>query len=432
MRTYLLDSFNKYKRFSETLDVRTILCNKSWWIFNDCEEKEIYIFQEDGSLIISFDGKVTRATWQYIPANKSLIISSKDEAYMLHPAFSNENIFALQQDGTNKYAFMIDEQQGQSFQPKSLTELKLYFENIECKKIKAEQKRQKQIEQSRIEQERKEKERERLAKKEKEQIKKEIEQEEILEQSTIYNIFKLLGVIIICSPIYFPINLCITDNTTIFEQIAGGIFIFISLVLGMGYKIIMDNLKKYLISKYYKTHRMSGEKFKNGGTLRTQINNEKKQSKKVKRVEKRKQEREIRIKKEIDNNKRKIEERRKKEKEWEEERKIWLKKEALDIQSKLNSNEYARELAEQISLSIEYITTQSNNNGLNFRVDWKCPDYRYKEISLIINNGEDVLLYEHLVVSSSQTIEIKEVKSTIRITLRLVCPDTPIYKIILI
>ena len=27
MKTFLLDSFNRYKRFSEELDVKTILCN---------------------------------------------------------------------------------------------------------------------------------------------------------------------------------------------------------------------------------------------------------------------------------------------------------------------------------------------------------------------------------------------------------------------
>ena len=30
---------------------------------------------------------------------------------MLHPSFFDKTIFALQQDGTNRYAFMIDEKQ---------------------------------------------------------------------------------------------------------------------------------------------------------------------------------------------------------------------------------------------------------------------------------------------------------------------------------
>lgn len=53
MKTYLLDILNKYNRFSESLDVKNILCNKSWLAFNDTGDKELYIFQENGSLIVS-------------------------------------------------------------------------------------------------------------------------------------------------------------------------------------------------------------------------------------------------------------------------------------------------------------------------------------------------------------------------------------------
>ena len=70
MKTYLYDTFHRYKRFSEELDAKTILCNKSWWVFNDSGEKEIYIFNTNGTLIISVSGRVTNATWQYISANK--------------------------------------------------------------------------------------------------------------------------------------------------------------------------------------------------------------------------------------------------------------------------------------------------------------------------------------------------------------------------
>lgn len=151
MKTYLLDILNRYKRFSETLDVKTILCNKSWLIFNDGGEKEVYIFQEDGSLIISFAGKVTQAKWQYLPVNKSLIISANEGAYMLHPAFVDEKVFALQQDGTDKFAFMIDERQSIDFFPKTLTELTAYFEEKERKKLQEQQMaRQKALEQERI------------------------------------------------------------------------------------------------------------------------------------------------------------------------------------------------------------------------------------------------------------------------------------------
>lgn len=155
MKTFLLDSFNRYKRFSEELDVKTILCNKSWLIFNDCGDKELYVFQENGSLIASVNGNVTNAKWQYIPANKSLVVSFREQSFMFHPSFINNVIFALQQDGTERFAFMINEEQSESFYPKSLKELNNYFEGIERKRIEAEEQEKRWL----IEQQRKEQQR---------------------------------------------------------------------------------------------------------------------------------------------------------------------------------------------------------------------------------------------------------------------------------
>lgn len=186
MKTYLLDILNKYNRFSESLDVKTILCNKSWLAFNDTGDKELYIFQENGSLIVSINGKVINGTWQYISTNKSIILSFKGQAYMLHPSFFDKTIFALQQDGTNRYAFMIDEQQSQSFQPKSLTELSAYFKNIERKKVEAEQQRirialaQQKARQKQIEEEQRQQEQYRI---EQEKRQRERKQEELINRA---------------------------------------------------------------------------------------------------------------------------------------------------------------------------------------------------------------------------------------------------------
>lgn len=131
MKTFLLDIADRFRRFDEQLDVKALLCNKSWQVFNDSGVKEIYIFQEDGSLIISFNGKVSRATWQYIPANRSLIINSDNESYMLRPFFQDENLFTLQLDGTQEYSFLINEAQRTSFPVESLSDLKFYLEHKE-------------------------------------------------------------------------------------------------------------------------------------------------------------------------------------------------------------------------------------------------------------------------------------------------------------
>ena len=153
MKTYLLDILSRYYRCSEILDVKTVLCNKSWWIFNDSGDKELYIFQENGSLIASVNGNVINATWQYIAANKSLVISFKEQSYMLHPSFIDNIIFALQQDGTERFLFMINEEQKQLFYLKSLNELNSYFEEAERKRIEAKQQEKRiLLEQQEIEQ----------------------------------------------------------------------------------------------------------------------------------------------------------------------------------------------------------------------------------------------------------------------------------------
>lgn len=127
MKTYLFDTFNRYKRFSEELDAKTILCNKSWWVFNDNGDKEIYIFQTDGQLIISIKGRVSYSTWKYITANQSIIITSGEQAYMVKPAFVDGNILALQVDGTDEYAFLIDEQKFQELVLKTYNDILEYF-----------------------------------------------------------------------------------------------------------------------------------------------------------------------------------------------------------------------------------------------------------------------------------------------------------------
>lgn len=131
MKTYLLDILNKYESYKEDLDVKNILCNKSWLIFNECNNKEVYIFQKDGSLIISFNGKVYKGNWQYITANKSIIISTQERSYMFHPFIFDNIVFVLKQDGTENYAFMINETQCNNFHPYSLSELNNYFKKQE-------------------------------------------------------------------------------------------------------------------------------------------------------------------------------------------------------------------------------------------------------------------------------------------------------------
>lgn len=141
MKTYLFETLNRYKRFSESLDAKAVLSNKAWVVFNDEGEKQVYIFQEDGTVLITTNGIGSVKTWKYIPANKSILINGEDNSFvMLRTAFVDENILAFQLDGTDRYAFMIDENNKALFAPKTLEELNTYLVD------KLDTEKQKQIE----------------------------------------------------------------------------------------------------------------------------------------------------------------------------------------------------------------------------------------------------------------------------------------------
>lgn len=112
---------------SETLDVAATLCDRSWVVFNDDGVKILFIFERDGTLIVSKNGVVSRQSWSYIKATKAILIDNAEQSFLLHPAFIDNVIFALQQDGTEHHLFMIDEVQIDRIPQLTLNALNQYF-----------------------------------------------------------------------------------------------------------------------------------------------------------------------------------------------------------------------------------------------------------------------------------------------------------------
>ena len=125
MKAYFFDLINKLQRTSITLDIKAILCNKTWRVFSDTNEKELYIFMEDGKLIISHNGNVEMGNWIYIPANRSLVISA-NQSYLVHPFICN-NVLALIVDGSNQCAFLMDDTKRELEALKSLNHITSYI-----------------------------------------------------------------------------------------------------------------------------------------------------------------------------------------------------------------------------------------------------------------------------------------------------------------
>ena len=79
MQTYISDIIPKLQRFSSKLDNLTMFINKHWVVIDELENsKTVYIFRINNELLISKNGKVEKAKWEYLGQN-SLIIEQMEE-----------------------------------------------------------------------------------------------------------------------------------------------------------------------------------------------------------------------------------------------------------------------------------------------------------------------------------------------------------------
>src|SRR5690606_34482541 len=108
MKTFLSDLFPKLQRYSEKLDNLTLLTNQHWVCIDELSNKTVYIFRSNNDLLISTNGKVEKAKWEYL-GNKSLLIDRKEDTYLFKHGFFDENILALKVDSSEEYAVFVNE-----------------------------------------------------------------------------------------------------------------------------------------------------------------------------------------------------------------------------------------------------------------------------------------------------------------------------------
>ncbi len=109
MKTYVADIIPKLQRFSQRLDELTRLTNQHWVVIDETTQaKTVYIFRENGELLISTNGIVSKAKWEYLGHN-SLLIEHKEGSYLFKQGFFDDNVIALKLDSTNSYAFFVNE-----------------------------------------------------------------------------------------------------------------------------------------------------------------------------------------------------------------------------------------------------------------------------------------------------------------------------------
>ena len=140
MKTFIFNLADRWRQYSQELDVQEVLCAQSWCVFDNDESQEVLIFKRDGCLIISVNGDTQSYKWQYFTQNNSLLINHTDlKGTLLKPAFVNEKILIFRKDGTNEYMFLMNEQSRDINEtPLSLDAVKQMLDEIINKQVLSE------------------------------------------------------------------------------------------------------------------------------------------------------------------------------------------------------------------------------------------------------------------------------------------------------
>ena len=154
MKTFILKAVERLKNYSQKLDAKAILFEKSWEVFNETGDKELLIFRTNSELLISRNGIVQKGKWELLDI-ANLLIDVDNKSYLLNAAYIEEKFLALKLDGTNQFMVMIETDMKNRFSMNSINAVEQYLED-RYKRIeegRAEERRLEAIRQSQIEKE---------------------------------------------------------------------------------------------------------------------------------------------------------------------------------------------------------------------------------------------------------------------------------------
>ena len=133
LKTFISSLIPKLQQYSKKLDDQSVLANKHWLVLDeDMSVKQVFIFRTNGDLLISVNGKIEKARWEYLGAN-SLMIERSNESLLFKHGFLDDQILALQLDSENAYAILINEDHFKQ----SIPSLKEVFSLLESAYIKS-------------------------------------------------------------------------------------------------------------------------------------------------------------------------------------------------------------------------------------------------------------------------------------------------------
>ena len=99
MKTFLLTSVKRLKNYSKIIDAEAILYDKSWAVFNETGDRELMIFRPNKELLISRKCIIQKGKWELLDI-ANIIIDMGDRTYLFNASYVEDDLLALQLDGT--------------------------------------------------------------------------------------------------------------------------------------------------------------------------------------------------------------------------------------------------------------------------------------------------------------------------------------------
>jgi hypothetical protein len=118
MKSFFSELVPKLYSYSQKLDNKALLVNQQWILLNDenSTSLNLYIFRDNNELLISKDGQVLKAKWDYVGDN-TLIVDTNSSSELYHLGFFDKNLLVLRLASLeDRYIFFVNSSGALKFQ----------------------------------------------------------------------------------------------------------------------------------------------------------------------------------------------------------------------------------------------------------------------------------------------------------------------------
>lgn len=95
------------RKFSESLEKKSILLDHPWALIDEEFEMQKLIFRRNKQLILAKNGIVQEGTWEYFPEARSLLIDRNVDKILCNEVYIDRAVMILKLDGTQHRFFVL-------------------------------------------------------------------------------------------------------------------------------------------------------------------------------------------------------------------------------------------------------------------------------------------------------------------------------------